>query len=200
MKVGTEDKSQGYDPEHDVSEWFVLKGENRFGPFVYSDMIRMLQEKVIFGFDFAWHGGLSGWKRLADIADFQESAIRTLAKDPKTRKAVFSQRKHQRHNHKGELIIHDQQNWWRGEASEISSGGVGVMMDNALLVPGQQVNLHFKPFEKFPTFNALGEVVSKKYVETVNNGTATLRYGVRFVSISGTGKEQLLKLLQDDAA
>ena len=43
---------------HVISEWFVLKGENRFGPFNYTDLVKMLQQKVVFPFDFIWHAGL----------------------------------------------------------------------------------------------------------------------------------------------
>lgn len=185
--------------EHDISEWFVMKGEQRFGPFGYSDMIRMLQEKIIFGFDFAWHGGLSGWKRVSDIADFQESAIRGLLKDRKLAREVFVARKYPRHAHKGKVIIHDQKQWWSGQVSEISAGGVGIHMDNSLAVPGQQIYLHFKPHERFPSFNATGEIVNKKYIEDVKRAIP-LNYGIRFLSVSGAGKDRLLELLKDSAA
>lgn len=195
-----EKKNSGQGSEHDVSEWFVLKGELRFGPFSYADMVRMLQEKVIFGFDFGWHGGLSGWKRISDIADFQESAIRNLVKDPKAKRAIFAERKHSRHPHTGDVIIHDQQNWWKGQAFEISGGGVGIEVENTTLIPGQQIYLHFKPFENFPAFNAIGEIVSKRYVEDIKSASMPLRYGVRFVSVSGTGKEKLFAILEEKSA
>ena len=35
-------------------EWFVLKGKDRFGPFSYREIIRMLQEKQVFEFDYVW--------------------------------------------------------------------------------------------------------------------------------------------------
>ena len=184
--------------EHDITEWYVLKGENRFGPFQYADVVRMLQEKTVFNFDYGWHSGLSGWKRLADIAEFQEAAIRQYLEESKT-KDVFSERKHPRLHHKGTLIIHDQTNWWRGEAFEISTGGVGVVMNNAMMVPGQKVFMHFKPHDKFPAFNAVGEVVSKKYIENLNKREAPIEYGVRFLSVSGTEKDKLLNILKESA-
>lgn len=186
--------------EHEISEWFVMKGDQRFGPFAYGDVVRMLQEKIIFGFDYAWHGGLSGWKRVSDIADFQESSIRMLLKDKKVAKEIFVARKFVRHPHKGKFVAHDQNSWWNGQACEISSGGVGVNMDNAMLVPGHQVYLHFKPHERFPAFNAIGEVVNKKYIENVNEKSTPLTYGIRFLSVSGGGKDRLLELLKDTAA
>jgi len=190
--------SEGKASEHDITEWYVLKGENRFGPFQYPEMVRMLQDKVIFNFDYGWHAGLSGWKRLADIAEFQEAAIRQFGKE-KASKTVFAERKHPRHQHKGDLIIHDQNNWWHGQAFEISSGGVGVVMHNSMMVPGQKLYLHFKPHDNYPAFNAVGEIVSKKYVENVAQREAPIEYGIRFLSVSGAEKDKLLTMLKESA-
>jgi hypothetical protein len=184
--------------EHDITEWFVLKGENRFGPFDYAEVVRMLQEKAVFNFDYAWHSGLSGWKRLADIAEFQEHAIRQFLNE-KQAKGVFTERKHPRLEHSGQLIVHDQTSWWRGEAFEISSGGVGLTMHNSMMVPGQKVHLHFKPHGKFPAFNAVGEIVSKKYIENVNKREAPIEYGIRFLTVSGAEKDRLLTILKESA-
>jgi hypothetical protein len=184
--------------EHDITEWYVLKGENRFGPFGYADIVRMLQEKSVFNFDYGWHSGLSGWKRLADIAEFQETAIRHFI-ESKTGQGVMTERKHLRMSHSGQLIIHDQNNLWHGEAFAISTGGVGVVMNNSMMVPGQKVYMHFKPHGKFPAFNAVGEIVSKKYIETVNKPEAPIEYGVRFLSVSGAEKDRLLSMLKESA-
>jgi hypothetical protein len=156
----------------------------------------MLQEKVVYGFDFAWHNGLSGWKRLSDIAEFQEAAIRTLSKDKKARD-IFAERKHVRHEHTGTVIVHDQHQWWNAEALEISSGGVSVRIENSMMAPGQQIHMHFKPHGQFPAFNAVGEIVNKKYIENIKDRYAPIQYGVRFLSLSGTGKEKLMDLLKD---
>lgn len=184
--------------EHDT-EWYLMKGDQRFGPFAYADVIRMLQEKIVFGFDYAWHDGLSGWKRVADIVEFQETSIRGLLKDKKAAKEVFLTRKFPRHAHSGKVVIHDQREWWSGQVLEISAGGAAVCIDNSLAVPGQQIHLHFKPHERFPAFNAIGEIVNKKYVEDVKEKSTPLQYGVRFLSMSGAGKERLLDLLKDAA-
>jgi hypothetical protein len=183
----------------ETAEWFILKGEYRFGPFSYPDMVRMLQQKIVFGFDFAWHAGLTGWTRMAEITDFHEDAIRTLNLEA-SMNAVFTERKHPRKSHKGKVIVHNQVTWWNGEAFEISAGGVGVTMENAMIVPGTQIYLHFKPYENFPAFNATGEVVSKKYLENVKDKSTPLQYGIRFLTVSGSGKDKLIELLKDSAA
>ena len=195
---GLQDEEQP--SEHDISEWYVMKGDQRFGPFEYADMIRMLQDKIIYGFDYAWHSGLSGWRRVCDIVEFQESAIRTVLGEKKMAKNVFATRKFPRHPHKGRVVAHDQRDWWSGEVFEISQGGIGLHMENSLCVPSQQIFMHFKPFERFPAFNAVGEIVNKKYVEDLKGMAAPLSYGVKFISVSGAGKDRLMELLKDSAA
>lgn len=62
-------------PAHLLVEWYILKGENKFGPFSYADVIKMLQNKVAFEFDFVWHSGLANWVRIADHDAFQPEQI-----------------------------------------------------------------------------------------------------------------------------
>lgn len=185
--------------EHDITEWFVLKGEQRFGPFNYPQMIRMLQEKVSFPFDYAWHSGLSGWKRINDIAEFQPAAIRAFVERPSDVDAII-QRKHPRFEHQGRVIVHDQKDWWNAQALELSAGGVGVVIENALLIPGQTVHLHFKKHNEYPAFNAVGEIAAKKFVENLQDKSQPLQYGVRFTAISGNDKDRLLEMLKEKAA
>src|ERR1700677_3487525 len=60
------------------AQWYVLKGKNRFGPFMYVEIIRMLQEKSVFEFDFVWCQGLEAWKRIAEVEVFGSEKIRHL--------------------------------------------------------------------------------------------------------------------------
>nr|HMN68306.1 PilZ domain-containing protein [Bdellovibrionales bacterium] len=78
---------------------------------------------------------------------------------------------------------------WKGQGFEISQGGVGITMKNALVVPGQQLFVHFNGFEDFPAFNAVCEVVSKKFV----NSDAPVEYGLRFLSLSQDVQEEFYK-------
>lgn len=64
-------------------------------------------------------------------------------------------------------------------------------MENAMVVPGQTLYLHFKPGDGVPPFNAICEVVSKQYVEGVKEKNAPIRYGLKFTSISPTTQKFL---------
>jgi hypothetical protein len=175
---------------HTIAEWFVLKGENKFGPFSYTDVVKMLQQKVVFPFDFIWHAGLEGWKRVAELNDFTEENIRQLFETKGAKKKeIFAERKHARKKFDGKVIVHDNMTLWKGEGFEISKGGVGVTMKNALVVPGQQVFVHFKGEGQFPAFNAVCEVVSKKFV----NDDTPIQYGLRFLSLTQEVQDEFYK-------
>jgi hypothetical protein len=177
---------------HPVNEWFLLKGEHRFGPFTYSDLVRMLQQKAAFTYDFVWHAGMSTWKRVAELEDFQPERIRSLfvqTGEKKNANPVFSSRQHPRQKFNGRVMIHDNTKLWHGEGFEISKGGAGVTMSNQMIFPGQQLNVHFKGHDGFPPFNALCEVVSKKFVD---NGTP-IEYGLKFLTLSQEAQDEFYK-------
>lgn len=178
---------------HPVSEWFLLKGEHRFGPFSYSDIVKMLQQKAVFPFDFTWHAGMQTWKRIAEIEDFQPERIRSLFVQTTSKKMdkseVFAARKFPRQKFNGRVLIHDNTKLWKGEGFEISQGGVGVTMSNALIAPGQQLVVHFKSHEGIPSFNAVCEVVSKKFV----TDGSPIQYGLKFLTLSQEVQEEFYK-------
>ncbi len=172
-------------------EWFVLKGENKFGPFTLLDVVKMLQDKSVFEFDYVWHAGLKAWKRVAEVEDFRPEAIRSLkeARLPDLTE-IFFRRRHARVGHGASILVHDNKSVWKGRSVEISSGGAGVVVENAFLQPGQAIHLHFKPGDGMPAFNATCEVVSKKFVQVAGQ-SSPVRYGVKFVHLNQQAQKDL---------
>lgn len=179
-------------PDHLVTEWYVLKGENKFGPFAFTDVVKMLQQKVVFEFDFAWHPKMTSWKRIAEIDSFHHDNIKKLKTTlmPEIEE-LFFRRRHRRTDFNGTILVHDNKSVWKGQGVEISAGGAGLIMENAMVVPGQVLYLHFKPCDGVPPFNAVCEVVSKQYVDGVKEKSAPIKYGVKFTSISPTAQTVL---------
>jgi hypothetical protein len=174
------------------TEWFVLKGENKYGPFAYIELIKMLQECVVFEFDFAWHEGLETWKRIAELSDFSKEKVRALRDSSEHEvNQIFFRRRHKRVKYDGTILIHDNKKVWKGQAVEISEGGAGIVMDNSIVVPGQQLFLHFKPGNDVPPFNAVCEVVSKQYVFGVKDSSAPVKYGLKFKDLSNDTQKAL---------
>jgi len=165
------------------SEWFALKGNLRFGPFAFTELIRLLQEKSMHDSDFVWHAGLKEWKKVADLPQFTAEAIRSLKESGQTGlDEVFFRRRHARMSHDGSILMHNNQKVFRGKSLEISAGGAGVVLETNTLEVGHQVFLHFKPAKDLPPFNAVCEVVSRRPVNSAD-ALAPLHYGVKFLKI-----------------
>ncbi|MGE3975828.1 MAG: GYF domain-containing protein [Bdellovibrionales bacterium] len=173
-------------------EWFILRGENQTGPFPYPDILRMLQEKMVFEYDYVWKPGMESWKRIAEITDFSADTIRRMKETGAGMlKNVFFRRRFKRKSWGGTLIIHDNKKVWHGHGMEVSEGGAGIIMQNAMILPGHTLYLHFRPNAQVPAFNALVEVVSKKYVQGASTPEAPINYGVRFLKIQEEVRKSL---------
>ena len=168
-----------------VSEWYVLKDDNKYGPYTYKDMLNMLDEKFIYRYDFAWHSTLSNWRRIAELDAFGAETVNKL-KDtymPELTKTYFK-RRHKRVNYGHSIMIHDNDKIWKGNSVQIGEGGVGVVMDKAHISPGQTLYLHFKPGDGVPPFNATCEVVSKDPQQNLETKKLEVLYGMKFIHIS----------------
>jgi hypothetical protein len=167
-------------------EFYILKWDNKYGPFSYLEVIKMLQSKSVFEFDYIWKPGQENWMRIADMQEFEPSKIHALfekSEDPEI-KNIFFRRRHERVNFNGSIIIHDNEKVWKGEAIEISEGGAGIVIHNAMINPGEKIYLHFKPGDAVPPFNAICEVVSKKFSKDLEDRNSPVKYGVKFLKIN----------------
>lgn len=164
---------------HDV-EWFVMKGQAQFGPFGTHELVRLMQEKSLFEFDFVWNASMKDWKRLAEIPQFSKESIQALAKT-KEGKDAFFKRQHARNPYKGQVIVHDGNQFWIASGKEISDGGMGLFISNSMIVPGQVLTFHVKADKDRPAFNVKGEIVSKQFVQNARNRNHKVEYGVKFI-------------------
>lgn len=200
--ITKEDKTQVHsmDSNSDKTkeEWFVLKGEKKFGPFSYLEVVKMLQEKSVFEFDYIWKKNMKEWQRVAELSCFQVEAINSLKSlDDQKIQQIFFRRRHARASFGSSLIIHDNSKVWKGESMEISEGGCGLKMWNSSLLPGQKVFIHFKPAGELPPFNAVCEIVNKKYEDGVKTQNAPILYGVKFLSIEAAARKAVRKYTED---
>lgn len=163
-------------------EWFALRGENKYGPFAYLELVKMLQSKKLFEFDYVWNASFAGWKRIAECDEFRPEKVKALMQSggPELSE-VFFRRRHARANYGSSIVVHNNKQVWYGESLEISSGGCGLLLGNQHLEPGQTLFLHFKVGDGVPPFNATCEVVSKQPAKT---GNGYCKYGVKFTHIN----------------
>jgi hypothetical protein len=165
-------------------EWYMLKGERKFGPFTYVELVKMLQDKSLYEFDYVWHAGLQTWHRIAELNEFTPESIRKLKSlTVSNLTEVFFRRRHARVAYGGSLLVHDNAKVWKGTSVEIGAGGASIIVDNADFETGQKIYLHFKPADGLPPFNATCEIVLKKPVVGSERGPSA-HYGLKFIEIN----------------
>ncbi len=188
------------EPMSTEMDWFILKGESRQGPFGFTDVIKMLQQKVLFEYDYVWRQGMESWTRVAQLPDFSPDRIRAVMKTKEAKsEEVFFRRKFARLKYNCSIVAHDNKNFWSGHTTELGEGGAGIVIENAMIMPGQSVYLHFKPGESTKSFNVLCEVVSKKYLKNIKDRNAPMVYGVKFINIPKSEKD-IIKSMSSEAA
>jgi hypothetical protein len=188
------------EPEAIQEEWYVSRGQQKFGPFSYLGIIKALQDKSVFEFDYIWTAGMDNWIRIAEHEKFATETIRSLLKNMTSSPEhveVFAQRKHPRLFLENDVLVHDNSSVSSGRMVEASVGGSGLIVKNSTLVPGQAVNVHFASMQGLPAFNAVGEVVSKKYVRSARDRRAPIHYGIRFVKMDAAAEMRVKNFFKE---
>ncbi|CAN5398380.1 hypothetical protein BH10BDE1_BH10BDE1_19810 [soil metagenome] len=180
--------------EDDAIQWYVTRGQQKFGPFNFFGVVKALQDKSVFEFDYIWKEGMESWVRLAEHEKFDADSIRNLLQSLEEKKAhgdVFAQRRHARMAIENDVLINDNQSVSPGRMVEGSAGGTGLIIKNSTLIPGQLIHVHFSSLDGLPAFNAIGEIVSKKYTRSARDQRAPIHYGVRFVKMDPAAEERV---------
>ncbi len=177
-------------------EWFILRDENKFGPFSYLELVKMLQEKKLFEFDFVWNRSkMDSWRRVADVADFSPEKIESLRSSASADvKDIFFRRRHARAKYGASLLIHNNKEVWRAQSIELSAGGAAILLEGTDLQVGQTLFLHFKAGDGVPPFNATCTVASKQGGKGKEH-----RYGLKFTNISQSVQQAIQKLATNAA-
>ena len=199
-KISNEQSTSEQDEKFKEKAWYILKEGNNYGPFSKLELVQMLQEKTLFEYDYVWHAKLNAWKRVAEIEEYAPESIR-LMKDSGVSEIseVFFRRRHARASYGCSLIVHNNKTVFKGRSMEISSGGAGILIDNPNLQPGQNLFLHFQPGDGVPPFNAVCTVVSKQMVKDTKSALDSVKYGVKFTSISQSVRETIRQFTQKAA-
>ncbi len=178
-----------------AQQWHINKGEKIFGPFKYLEVVKLLKDNDIFDFDFVKHGGMESWERLAEIDVFQDEEINRLftIKDTEIFKTLNT-RYYVRADYKTGIIAHDNEKVFQGKTLDLSLKGAAVVIKNAMLVPGQKINVFFKATADVPAFKAECEIVNKRYSESLITQADEVVYGLRFDEINTEITEKINNL------
>lgn len=175
-------------------EWFVLKGEEQFGPFSYSEMIGLMQNKFLFQFDYVWAAHLESWTSMSELTEFSVDRLSRLAEKSTD---VFQKRKHPRVSVKQPVYIHNETQMWKGTVESLSQGGALILMENPVLLPGDDVHIHFKISEYLESsFNCDAQVLNKRMTQKRIQHDTSLHYAVKFTELTDGGNKELKKIIQ----
>jgi len=173
------------------NEWHVLKGETQYGPYTYEEMIRMMQNKLVFSFDYVWSPHMESWTPMADLEEFSADRLARLVERNSNQEA-FSRREHERVYCKLPVYVNDQQTLWEGMAENLSEGGSLILMKNPVLLPGHVVHVHFRSRNTNDVaFNCTAEILTKRLVKSRIQHDTGIHYAVKFLSISPSGGKQI---------
>lgn len=171
-------------------EWYIFRSQLPIGPFTKLEMIQMLQEKALEPENYIWAVGSEEWKKVYEWTEFSKDEVKSLSESSQLEiHQVFYKRKYQRAHFESSLIVNDEKRMFHGNSLEISEGGVGIKLKNSDLSIGHRIFLHFKSGEGVPAFNAVGEIVSRRF--PCENGECEVHYGVKFLNVSNHVKDSI---------
>lgn len=176
-------------------EWHILKAETQYGPYTYEEMIRLMQQNLIFSFDYAWAPHLESWTALADLQEFSTDRLANLAEK---NISGFHQRQHERVLCKLPVYVNDQQTLWEGQVENLSERGALIIMKNPALLPGNVVQIHFRSrTDQDLAFNCKAEVLTKRLVKQRIQHNTGIHYAVKFMEISNLGEKQIESFIME---
>ncbi|MGZ3772626.1 MAG: PilZ domain-containing protein [Pseudobdellovibrionaceae bacterium] len=175
-------------------QWYILRGEMKFGPYDYRSLISMLQAGELLDYNYVWAPHLENWTLVSELQEFSKDRLCLLltTKDPLA--SAFKTREWPRVNLATPIYAHNDNNFFDGHTVSVSEKGALVLLNDLLLLPGEKILLHFRNSEMNPqNFNVLCEIIRKNFSKQRLNVKSGLHYAVRFLSVQNQGMVQLTK-------
>lgn len=180
------------------NQWYILRGEDKYGPFEYTAMIRMIQQNEVFDYNYVWAPHLESWTLISDIQDFSPDRIARLIEQGLIKDYTSAE---DREAVRVDLVVpvygHNGHMFFDGHTLSLSENGALVLLNTPLMLPGQELHLHFRGVESNKTaFNVKAKIVRKNFTRTRINVKSGLHYAVRFIQVSRTGQDVLKELVK----
>lgn len=172
------------------TQWFILKGEQKEGPYEYAQMIQMIQNSDVYEYNYVWASHLDNWTLIAELPEFSHDRMRNILISNAPMKNVFKQRKHDRIDIEIPIFAHNKERLFEGKTTSISLGGASFLINDPLIYPGNQIIIHFENNNE--PFRVKAEVLRKSFVNKRINAKSSLHYAVRFLQ-KPEGADQIIK-------
>lgn len=181
----------------ELKNWYILRGETQYGPYEYGVMIRMVQNHEIQDYNYVWASHLEAWQMLGECADFSKDRLALLIRENEVLRNEFSKREAARKDIKSPVLGQNGTVFFDGECTSISENGALVLINTPLLLPDDQVVIHFNESSTFHNgFKVLAQVVRKNFTKQRLNTKSALQYAVRFLQVQPDGLSQITKLVK----
>lgn len=175
--------------------WFALKGDHRFGPFEYLELVRLTQEKNLHDWDYVWTKRLPKWTRISSLPEFHAETITHLRESLSQElggsvNEVFFRRRFARAAFEGSILVHNNQKLYRGRSLEMSAGGLSLVLNEGDIKVTDTLHLHVKPSRETPAFNAGCEVMQRRVLNS-GDPKSPVVYGLKFVGLEERVKTEI---------
>lgn len=175
--------------------WFVLKGDHRFGPFEYLELVRLTQEKNLADWDYVWTKRLPKWTRISALNEFKPEIINHLRESLSQElggavNEVFFRRRFARAAFESSILVHNNQKLYRGRSIEMSAGGLSLVLNDGDIKVGDTLHLHVKPSRETPAFNSDCEVMARR-VLNAGDAASPVVYGLKFTALEDRVKTEI---------
>ncbi len=182
-------------------QWYILRGEMKYGPYAYKTMISMIQNSELQDYNYAWAPHLESWTLVGELAEFSKDRLCRLIETKDHLAGSFMDRKCPRIDMAIPIWAHNEQLFFDGQSLSLSENGALLLLNNPLLQPGEKILVSFRTSDNNnETFNVLCEIIRKNYTKQRLNVKSGLHYAVRFLSVQDNGKQLLEKWTRGKAA
>lgn len=183
------------------TNWYVLIGEQKYGPYDYKTVIKMIQSNQLMDFNYVWAEHLESWTPLHQLEEFSKDRFELLLQKESEYLSAFVKRKNERIEVKIPLIGHNNIRFFDGEIVSISQNGALCLLNSPLVQVGDQIKLHVKvSSENEAPFNLECVIIRKNYSKQRLNSKSGLYYAVKFNEVQEIGIKQIKKWITADAA
>lgn len=184
-----------------AQQWYVLRGEMKYGPYEYRSLITMIQNGELFDYNYVWAPHLENWSLVGELQDFSRDRLCRLIETKDHIAGAFKDRKAARVDLITPVYAHNDYNFFDGHTLSVSENGALVLLNDPLLLPSQKILIHFRESELNPLgFNVLAEIVRKNYSKQRLNVKSGLHYAVRFLQVQDLGKTQFINWTRGGAS
>lgn len=185
-------KIKGFTMSTIINNWYVLMGDQKYGPYEYKTMIEMLQSHQLMDYNYAWASHMASWTQIHQIEEFSKDRFQLLLKEETELQTAFIPRQNKRVEVTAPILGHNNVRFFDGQVVSVSEAGALCLINSPLVQVGDKLKLHIKSgTNSSASFNVEAEVVRKNFSKNRLNSKSGLYYAVRFHDIQPVGLEQI---------